>query len=87
MATWQIVYICESCLQCRLLLPAKKEQSIKMCAVVVRVPSNTHLGCYLSTSCVSIFLFADNILLLSPTLTLFDTRERELEELDNYACS
>jgi len=37
-------------------------------------------------SCVSIFLFADDILLLSPTLTglqtLFNTREREHEELD-----
>jgi len=45
----------------------------------------TDVGCYLSTFCISIFLFADDILLLSPTLTglqtLFNTFERELEEL------
>jgi len=36
--------------------------------------------------CLYFFLFADDILLLSPTLTglqtLFNTFERELEELD-----
>jgi len=46
----------------------------------------TDVGCYLSTTCVRNFLFADDILLLSPTLTglqiLFNTCERELEELD-----
>jgi len=47
--------------------------------------NKTDVGCYLSTSCVSIFLFAEDILLLSPTLTglqtLFNTCERELEVL------
>ena len=44
------------------------------------------VGCYLSSVCVSIFLFADDILLVAPTVTglqlLFTTCERELEALD-----
>jgi len=44
--------------------------------------------CYLCTSCVCIFIFADDILLVSPTLTglqtAFNTCERELEKLQAY---
>jgi len=46
----------------------------------------TNVGCHIYNNCVSIFLFADDILLLSPTITglqsLFNTCERELEKLD-----
>ena len=46
----------------------------------------TNVGCHISNNCVCIFLFADDILLLSPTITglqsLFNTCERELEKLD-----
>ena len=42
-----------------------------------------NVGCYISSNCVSIFLFADDILLLSPTITglhsLFNICERGLE--------
>ena len=42
----------------------------------------TNVGCHISNNCVCIFLFADDILLLSPTITglqsLFNTCEREL---------
>jgi hypothetical protein len=45
-----------------------------------------NVGCYLSANCVSIFLFADDILLVAPTVTglqlLFNICERELEDLD-----
>ena len=45
-----------------------------------------NVGCHISNNCVCIFLFADDILLLSPTITglqsLFNTCERELEKLD-----
>jgi hypothetical protein len=45
-----------------------------------------NVGCYLSSVCVSIFLFADDILLVAPTVTglqlLLTTCERELEDLD-----
>jgi len=46
----------------------------------------TDVKCYRYTSCVSFFLFADDILLLSPSSsglqTSLNTREREREELD-----
>ena len=46
----------------------------------------TKVSCYKSSSCDGIFLFADDILLLSPTITglqsLFNFCERELEGFD-----
>ena len=46
----------------------------------------TNVGCHIYNNCVSIFMFADDILLLSPSITglqsLFNTCERELENLD-----
>ena len=45
-----------------------------------------NLSCYLSSICVSIFLFADDILLVAPTVNglqlLFNTCERDFEYLD-----
>ena len=45
-----------------------------------------NVGCYISSICVCIFLFADDILLVAPTVTglqlLFNICERELEDLD-----
>ena len=46
----------------------------------------TNIGCHIHNNCVSIFLFADENLLLPPTITglqsLFNTCECELEKLD-----
>jgi len=45
-----------------------------------------NVGCYISTVCVSIFLYADDILLMSPTVTglqtLLHVCEKELTDLD-----
>ena len=53
--------------------------------VIYKVRSE-NLGCYISSVCVSIFLYADDILLLAPTIEglqhLLNVCEREFEELD-----
>ena len=54
-------------------------------SIVDRVQS-TNVGCYISSVCCSIFLYADDILLLCPTVTGLQTLlavcEKELCELD-----
>lgn len=53
---------------------------------IVNKVKSARMGCYNSTVCVSIFLYADDILLLSPSLTglqtLLTACENELYELD-----
>lgn len=53
---------------------------------IVNRVNATNVGCYNSTVCVSIFLYADDIVLLSPTVTglqtLLTACENELCELD-----
>lgn len=53
--------------------------------IVVRV-KNANAGCYISTICCCIYLYADDILLLSPTITglqiILNACEKEVAELD-----
>ncbi len=46
----------------------------------------THLGCYIGNVCVSIFVYADDILLIAPSVTglqmLLNACEDELSKLD-----
>ena len=53
--------------------------------IVARI-QRANVGCYISTICVSIFLYADDILLVSPTVTglqtLLHVCEKELIDLD-----
>jgi len=55
--------------------------------IVDRVKA-ANVGCYISSICTSIFLFADDILLVSPTVsglqTLLTVCERELTDIDMY---
>jgi hypothetical protein len=59
--------------------------SLAIDSIVYRTKS-ANVGCYLSTICCSIFLYADDILLLSPTVTglqiLLSACEKELVDLD-----
>ena len=54
--------------------------------VLVHEVIKANTGCYISSICVSIFLFADDILLISPTITglqsLLNVCESELDKLD-----
>jgi len=53
---------------------------------IVSKAMSTNVGCYLSTVCVSLFLYADDILLLAPSVTglqmLLNVCEQELTDLD-----
>jgi hypothetical protein len=59
--------------------------SLAIDSIVYRIKS-ANVGCYISTICCSIFLYADDILLLSPTVTglqiLLSACEKELVDLD-----
>jgi len=59
--------------------------SIYIDEIVDKVKS-VNTGCYISLLCCSIFLYADDILLLSPSITglqlLIDTCEKELDNID-----
>jgi hypothetical protein len=59
--------------------------SIYIDNLVAKVKS-MNTGCYISLLCCSIFLYADDILLLSPSITglqlLIDTCEKELDNID-----
>ena len=59
--------------------------SLAIDSIVYKIKSE-HVGCYRSTICCSIFLYADDILLLSPTVTglqiLLSVCEKELVDLD-----
>jgi hypothetical protein len=53
---------------------------------IIRKVELLNVGCYVSSICTSIFLYADDILLLAPTVTglqhLLQVCENELEQLD-----
>jgi len=55
---------------------------------IVSKIKQTNVGCCVSSICATIFLYADDILLLAPTVTglqhLFTVCERELVELDMH---
>ena len=59
--------------------------SLAIDSIVSKIKS-ANVGCYISTICCCIFLYADDILLLSPTVTglqiLLSVCEKELVELD-----
>ena len=59
--------------------------SLAIDSIVYKIKS-ANVGCYISTTCCSIFLYADDILLLSPTVTglqiLLSVCEKELVDLD-----